>query len=69
LTFPILSLKKPESFISAAELYRKCRRKGLTVRSTIDLLIAQIALESGASLLHNDHDFAALAQVCDISIY
>ena len=66
LTFPILSLKSPESYISAAELYRKCRKKGLTIRSTIDLLIAQIAFENGASLLHNDHDFEAIAHVCDI---
>ena len=69
LTFPILSLKSPESNIAAAELYRKCRKKGLTIRSTVDLLIAQIALEHGASLLHNDRDFEALAQVCDIRIY
>ncbi len=69
LTFPILSLKSPKSYIAAAELYRQCRRKGLTIRSTVDLLIAQIALENGASLLHNDHDFESIAQVCDIGIY
>lgn len=69
LTFPILSLKSAESYIAAAELYRKYRKKGLTVRSTVDLLVAQIALEHRAALLHNDRDFDALAQVCDIRIY
>jgi predicted nucleic acid-binding protein len=68
LTFPILSLKSAESYVSAAELYRKCRKKGLTVRSTVDLLIAQIAMEYQASLLHNDRDFDAIAQVCDLRI-
>jgi len=69
LTFPILTLKNPESYIAAADLFRKCRKRGLTIRSTVDLLIAQIALEYGATLLHNDRDFEAIAQVCDIGIY
>lgn len=69
LTFPLLSLESVESYMDAAELYRKWRKKGLTIRSTVDLLIAQIALERGATLLHNDHDFDALAQVCDLKIY
>jgi predicted nucleic acid-binding protein len=69
LTFPILSLNGAESYIAAAELYRKCRKKGLTIRSTVDLLIAQIALEHHTALLHNDRDFDALAQVCDLKMY
>lgn len=69
LTFPILSMKSVESYIAAAELYRKCRKKGLTIRSTIDLFIAQIALEHHAFLLHNDRDFDSLVQVCDMRIF
>jgi predicted nucleic acid-binding protein len=69
LTFPILSLKSPDSYIAAAELFRKCKKKGFTIRSTVDLLIAQIAIEHDAILLHNDRDFVAIAQVCDIGIY
>jgi len=69
LTFPLLSLDSAESYIAAAELYRKCRKKGLTIRSTVDLLIAQIALEHRTALLHNDRDFDALAQVCEMEIY
>ena len=68
LTFPILSLKSPHSCVAAAELHRKCRKKGLTIRSTIDLLVAQIALEHSATLLHNDRDFDAIAQVCDLRV-
>ena len=68
LTFPILSLKSPESYIAAAELFRKCRKKGFTIRSTVDLLIAQIAIEHNATLIHKDRDFEAIAQVCDFRI-
>ncbi|MCM2359358.1 MAG: PIN domain nuclease [Geobacteraceae bacterium] len=69
LTFPILSLKGTGSYAAAAELYRQCRKSGYTVRSTIDLLIAQIALEHGAELLHNDRDFDVISRVCNLKIY
>lgn len=69
LTFPVLSVTGTNSYISAAELYRKCRKKGATVRSTIDLLIAQIALENKATLLHNDRDFNAIAAICELKVY
>jgi predicted nucleic acid-binding protein len=47
----------------AAQLFRHARRKGLTIRSANDCLIAAIAMEHGALLVHNDRDFFALAQV------
>ena len=51
-----------ETYEAAAQLYRKARKKGLTVRKSTDCLIAAIALEQGAMLVHNDRDFLALAQ-------
>lgn len=69
MAFPIYSLKGVDSYIAAAELYRRCRKKGLTVRSTIDLLIAQIALENDLILLHNDNDFESIAKVCSLKTY
>jgi predicted nucleic acid-binding protein len=69
LALPVLSLKGQDSYIKAADLYRKCRTKGLTIRSTIDLLIAQTAIEHDAALLHNDRDFAALASVSSLNLY
>ncbi|MHB8845901.1 MAG: type II toxin-antitoxin system VapC family toxin [Nitrospirota bacterium] len=68
LTFPAFSLKNSESYLAAAELYRACRKKGLTVRSTIDLLIAQIAIEQHAELLHRDADFDAIARISRLKI-
>ncbi|MDF2530362.1 MAG: PilT protein domain protein [Gammaproteobacteria bacterium] len=47
----------------AAEHYFKCRKKGLTIRSTIDCLIAQIAIENDLMLLHNDRDFVSMASI------
>lgn len=49
------------TFEAAAQLYRTARRKGLTVRKPVDCLIAAIALEQRALLVHNDRDFLALA--------
>ena len=50
-----------ETFEAASQLYRTARRKGLTVRKPVDCLIAAIALENRALLVHNDRDFLALA--------
>jgi hypothetical protein len=49
--------------IAAARLYFDCRRRGITLRSTIDCLIAQLALEHGATLLHDDDDFDRIREV------
>lgn len=51
------------TYAEAAKVYFDCRRKGLTIRSSIDCLIAQIALENDLSLLHNDNDFDAMAAI------
>ncbi len=52
-----------ECHLRAAEIFFDCRRRGLTIRNTIDCLIAQIAIEHGVPLLQNDRDFAAIARV------
>jgi predicted nucleic acid-binding protein len=51
------------SHARAARLFFDCRRKGRTVRSTVDCLIAQIAIEHDVALLHDDRDFAEIASV------
>jgi predicted nucleic acid-binding protein len=47
----------------AARLYFDCRHRGFTPRSTVDCLIAQIALDHGVALLHDDRDFEQIARV------
>ena len=46
----------------AARMYFDLRRKGVTIRSTIDVLIALTATENRLYLLHNDNDFDAMAR-------
>lgn len=47
----------------AAQLYFSCRSVGLTPRSSINCLIAQIAIEHNLILLHNDKDYELIKQV------
>jgi len=48
---------------AAARIFFDCRRQGITVRSTVDCLIAQLVLEADGELLHNDEDFDRIASV------
>ncbi|MCU0599213.1 MAG: PIN domain nuclease [Desulfobacterales bacterium] len=47
----------------AARIYYELRRKGRTVNSPIDCCIAQLAIENGAVLLHQDQDFEQIARI------
>ncbi len=51
------------SWSGAARIFFDLRRRGLTVRSVVDCCIAQLALENGLTLLHNDRDFHTIARV------
>ncbi|MEY2341688.1 PIN domain nuclease [Acidithiobacillus sp. IBUN Pt1247-S3] len=48
--------------VSAAKNYRKLRNIGVTVRGTVDVLIATRCLHNGLPLLHSDRDFDPFAQ-------
>jgi len=64
ITQNFYTLKKGnKSYEDAALLYFTCRKAGYTIRSTIDVLIAQIAMENELMLLHNDSDFTSIAKV------
>lgn len=45
-----------ESYLEAAALYRELRQRGITVRSTIDCLIALLAHQNDCALLFRDRD-------------
>lgn len=55
--FPIYTIGGAEIAIKSAENFRFLRRKGITVRKTIDCLIASFVIKRGFSLLHSDRDF------------
>ena len=55
--FTQTSMVNPVLAVKAARNYRLLRQKGVTVRKTIDSLIATYCIEQGHVLLHNDSDF------------
>jgi len=51
------SMVTPTLAVQSARNYRFLRQKGITVRKTIDSLIATYCIENDHQLLHNDSDF------------
>jgi predicted nucleic acid-binding protein len=67
--FPMLRLDGLDDFAMAAELYRRARRAGVTIRKTLDCLIAAPCVRTGAPILHADADFDRLAQCTPLRLY
>jgi predicted nucleic acid-binding protein len=55
--FETVNMVNPDLAILSARNYRTLRKKGITVRKTIDSLIATYCIENNHQLLHNDSDF------------
>ena len=53
----------------AVGLYRHLRKKGITIRKSIDFLIASYAIITDIPLLHNDSDFTQIAKGSKLTIY
>jgi predicted nucleic acid-binding protein len=58
----VVELGGKEIAIQAAKNFRVLRRLGVTVRKTIDTIIATRCIVSGYSLLHSDRDFDPFAR-------
>jgi predicted nucleic acid-binding protein len=58
----------PETYEHAADLYRRCRVAGRSVRGTVDCLIAAVALERDVEVLAHDRDFRTLSRVCGLRL-
>jgi predicted nucleic acid-binding protein len=50
------------TFLSAAGIYRLGRSKGYTIRSSIDCLVAAIAIENDTPVWHKDRDYDTIAR-------
>jgi len=48
--------------IGASNLYRSLKKKGVTIRKSLDCLIAYAAIKNGLPLLHRDRDFNIIAK-------
>jgi len=67
LALPIVESPMREAlFTEAVDLYRRARRVGLTVRSSVDCLIAACAIRHDLEVLHSDRDYPALARVSEL---
>jgi hypothetical protein len=60
--FDIVSMAGDAIAVGAARNFRSLRRRGITVRKTIDLLIGTWCIANRAPLLHNDSDFHPMAR-------
>ena len=67
--FPVLRLDDLDDFGLAAELYRRARRAGVTIRKTLDCLIAAPCVRDGVPILHADEDFDRLASCTDLEVF
>lgn len=56
-------------FEYAATLYRRCRRRGETVRSLNDCLVAAVAIRAGLEVLHMDRDFEVIARLGELELF
>lgn len=60
--FRVLAMLNEPLALKAAAHYRSLRRKGVTVRSPIDVIIGTFCIEHGHMLLQDDRDFRPLAE-------
>ena len=57
------SISNKEIAIKSADNFRQLRKKGITIRKTIDMLIATFCIENNIPLLHHDRDFTPLQEL------
>lgn len=67
--FPTLRLETLEDFALAARLYRQARRAGVTIRKTLDCLIAAPCVRDRVPILHSDADFDRLATCTPLQVF
>ena len=65
--FRIVPLCGPDIAPKAAANHRALRRAGITVRGTVDVIIATWCIENAVPLLHNDRDFTAIERKLGLS--
>lgn len=68
LDYPVYDPSGVTTYIEAANIYRRCQKRGKTVRRTIDCLIAAIALENDLTVFHHDSDFDQIAACTTLKV-
>ena len=62
LPLPVYQMMSPELAIQSADNYRTLRKKGLTIRKSVDVWIATFCIENDIALLFSDRDFQPFVQ-------
>ena len=67
-SFPCFNLCNETIAMKSAENYRLLRKKGKTIRKTIDLIIGTFCIENDIELLHNDRDFDPMEKFLGLKV-
>lgn len=57
-----------EMAIQSAQNFRQLRKHGITIRKTIDVIIATFCIENGFELIHNDRDYDSMEKVLGLKV-
>ncbi|MDP1808572.1 MAG: PIN domain nuclease [Actinomycetota bacterium] len=68
LSFPVMAMAGKELAIKSAINYRILRKKGATVRKTIDVIIGTFCIHHKIALLHDDRDFDPMENFLNLKI-
>lgn len=58
-----------ELYLEAAEIFRLGRKRGYTIRSSMDCLIAAIAIKNRVPVWHKDRDFEHISQYTALDVF
>jgi predicted nucleic acid-binding protein len=67
-TFQFMEMLGRELAVKSAENYRILRKRGVTVRKTIDVIISTFCIHHGISLVHDDQDFDPLVKYLKLEV-
>lgn len=69
LDFPVYVTGGVDACLKSSEVYRVCRKKGLTIRKSIDCLLAVLAMDKDLEVFHKDRDFDLISKVTPLRIH
>ena len=67
-SFPCFNICNEDLAMKSADNFRYLRRKGITIRKTVDLIIGTFCIENDIELLHNDRDYEPMGQYLNLKI-
>ena len=67
--FPIYNIGGRDNAVNSANSFRFLRKKGITIRKTLDVMIATFCIENNFTLLHNDKDFDPFEKHLGLKVY